>query len=86
MTFIVHQGLRWLYSGAKDGDRLFIHCMYLIVSLFRRLLICTVSGHGSQIQDEDGDEADGLDEGAIEPLRTPLTNLLRQLFAVPMII
>ncbi|KIM26885.1 hypothetical protein M408DRAFT_174809 [Serendipita vermifera MAFF 305830] len=35
-----------LVHNARDGDRLFIH----------------FSGHGSQIEDEDGDETDGLDE------------------------
>jgi hypothetical protein len=28
------------------------------------LIESSVSGHGSQIEDEDGDETDGLDEGA----------------------
>jgi len=39
-------GLSWLVDGAKAGDSLFFH----------------FSGHGGQIADKDGDEADGMDE------------------------
>lgn len=38
--------LKWLVSGAKEGDHLFFH----------------YSGHGSQQKDNDGDEMDGKDE------------------------
>ena len=37
---------RWLVSGARPGDSLFF----------------SFSGHGGQVRDVDGDEADGLDE------------------------
>ncbi|EQC27990.1 hypothetical protein SDRG_14265 [Saprolegnia diclina VS20] len=39
-------GMRWLVQGAKAGDSLFFH----------------FSGHGSQEEDANGDEADGMDE------------------------
>ncbi|KAF0694842.1 Aste57867_14306 [Aphanomyces stellatus] len=39
-------GMRWLVENARPGDSLFLH----------------YSGHGSQQKDEDGDEADGMDE------------------------
>ncbi|OQR84824.1 hypothetical protein ACHHYP_12785 [Achlya hypogyna] len=39
-------GMRWLVQGAKAGDSLFFH----------------FSGHGSQEEDSNGDEADGMDE------------------------
>jgi len=38
--------LRWLVADAKSGDILYFH----------------YSGHGSQLRDKSGDEADGLDE------------------------
>ena len=37
--------LKWLVGGAKPGDSLFFH----------------FSGHGGQVKDRDGDEADGFD-------------------------
>lgn len=39
-------GMQWLVSGAQPGDSLFFH----------------YSGHGSQVLDQNGDEADGKDE------------------------
>jgi hypothetical protein len=41
--------MRWLVDGAKAGDQLFFH----------------YSGHGGQVPDQDGDEADGQDETII---------------------
>lgn len=41
--------MKWLVSGAKSGDSLFLH----------------YSGHGGHQQDTDGDEADGQDETLI---------------------
>lgn len=38
--------LAWLVEGARPGDTLFLH----------------YSGHGSQLRDQNGDEADGWDE------------------------
>jgi metacaspase-1 len=38
--------LKWLAAGNKSGDSLFLH----------------FSGHGSRVQDRDGDESDGYDE------------------------
>lgn len=43
------EGLRWLVSSAKRGDCLFFH----------------YSGHGGQVRDQSGDEADGYDETII---------------------
>jgi hypothetical protein len=43
------EGFRWLVAGAKDGDTLFCH----------------YSGHGGQVKDLNGDEADGMDETII---------------------
>ncbi|KAF8604394.1 hypothetical protein BDV93DRAFT_522508 [Ceratobasidium sp. AG-I] len=45
------RGLRWLASGCLAGDRRFFH----------------YAGHGTQVEDLDGDEEDGFDE-AIQPL------------------
>ena len=42
----IEEGLQWLASGAKAGDRRFIH----------------YSGHGTYLRDRNGDEADGQDE------------------------
>eukprot|EP00127_Corallochytrium_limacisporum_P004519 Clim_evm19s166 gene=Clim_evmTU19s166 len=47
----IMQGIRWLVGDAKPGDSLFF----------------SYSGHGSQVKDLDGDEADGMDE-TIVPL------------------
>jgi hypothetical protein len=40
------RGMKWLVHDAKPGDSFFLH----------------YSGHGSQTEDLDGDEEDGLDE------------------------
>jgi len=42
-------GFKWLRKDAKSGDSLFMH----------------YSGHGGSVKDEDGDEADGMDETLI---------------------
>jgi len=47
----IFKGIDWLVSGAKSGDLLWFH----------------FSGHGTQIDDETGDELDGKDE-TIVPL------------------
>ncbi|CAE6399128.1 unnamed protein product [Rhizoctonia solani] len=44
-------GLLWLSEGCRSGDRRFFH----------------YAGHGTQVQDKDGDEEDGYDE-AIQPV------------------
>lgn len=41
--------MKWLVSGAQDGDHLFLH----------------YSGHGTQVADTDGDELDGKDEALV---------------------
>jgi len=41
--------MKWLVSGAKSGDSLFLH----------------YSGHGGNVEDKDGDEVDGRDETLI---------------------
>ncbi|KAG9094910.1 cytochrome c oxidase subunit 1 [Ceratobasidium sp. 370] len=43
-------GLKWLSDGCRAGDRRFFH----------------YAGHGTQVEDQDGDEEDGMDE-AIQP-------------------
>jgi len=43
---VILAGFQWLLNGAKAGDSLFFH----------------YSGHGSQVRDTNGDEADFLDE------------------------
>lgn len=43
------RGLRWLTEGAAAGDSFFLH----------------YSGHGTQMKDMDGDEADGFDEAIV---------------------
>lgn len=45
----VRNGLRWLETRARPGDVVFLY----------------FSGHGCQAKDDDGDEADGLDEGFV---------------------
>lgn len=45
----IANALQWLVEGAKAGDSLFFH----------------YSGHGGQVKDDNGDEADGLDETLI---------------------
>lgn len=42
----IREAMAWLVSGARAGDSLFFH----------------FSGHGSQVRDTSGDEADGYDE------------------------
>mmetsp|Transcript_41941 Transcript_41941/g.105773 ORF Transcript_41941/g.105773 Transcript_41941/m.105773 type:complete len:203 (+) Transcript_41941:1-609(+) len=42
----IMHAMHWLVEDAESGDSLFMH----------------YSGHGGQVPDEDGDEADGLDE------------------------
>lgn len=54
--------MRWLVKDARPNDSLFFHCRYLS-SLHDPSLIKTVSGHGGQTKDLDGDEEDGYDEG-----------------------
>ncbi len=58
--------MSWLVKGARREDSLVFHCM----SLFSRLCFFCFpsvtlpdSGHGGQIRDQNGDEADGYDEG-----------------------
>lgn len=46
VTKEILQAMAWLVVGAAPGDVLFLH----------------YSGHGSQMKDDDGDEADGFDE------------------------
>lgn len=45
----IREGIRWLLNGVKKGDKLWIH----------------YSGHGTQVPDDSGDEADGLDESLV---------------------
>jgi len=45
----IMKGFDWLVEGAQPGDSLFMH----------------YSGHGGSVRDQDGDEADGMDETMI---------------------
>ena len=58
------EAMRWLVRDAKPNDSLFFHCT-LISHLCVRYVIYpySVSGHGGQTKDRDGDEEDGYDEG-----------------------
>lgn len=57
---VVFDHLFMLVHEAQPGDHLFMHCEIIIVKEYADPRL--VAGHGSQIQDLDGDEADGLDE------------------------
>lgn len=48
--------------------------MIPICHRLRRLLLITVSGHGSQVEDKDNEEDDGMDEGV--QLDLPVVSLL----------
>lgn len=57
--------MRALVADAQPGDRFVFHCMWCFVVLgcivpYEQFV---VSGHGSQVPNEDGTEEDGLDEG-----------------------
>mmetsp|Transcript_69735 Transcript_69735/g.159928 ORF Transcript_69735/g.159928 Transcript_69735/m.159928 type:complete len:366 (-) Transcript_69735:155-1252(-) len=56
----IMNGIRWLIDGAQSGDSLFMH----------------YSGHGTQMKDDDGDEADGMDE-ALCPVDYPSAGMIR---------
>ena len=56
--------INWLVKDAKAHDSLFFHCTPAIYTPHHTLLMLLLdSGHGGQIPDTDGDEADGYDEG-----------------------
>jgi hypothetical protein len=63
----IMESLRWLAEDARPGDNLLFH----------------YSGHGSQLRDQDGDEADGYDE-ALVPLDYEHMGLVRDddIFAI----
>ena len=68
--------MRWLVHGAKAHDALFFHCTFTRVSYMQHASwFWTDSGHGGQINDLDGDEIDGLDEGWTQPI-IPYSRLL----------
>jgi hypothetical protein len=56
--------MRWLVKDAQPGDSLFFYCKCHTGPYFdcRKHDIDLVSGHATQIKDEDGDERDGFDE------------------------
>ena len=56
--------MRWLVKGAQPGDCLFFYCKcYTSTDAdCPNINIILVSGHATQIEDQDGDELDGLDE------------------------
>ena len=57
-------GMRWLVKGAQPGDCLFFYCKCYTSTYVDcpNINIILVSGHATQIEDQDGDELDGLDE------------------------
>jgi hypothetical protein len=61
----IMDAMYWLVNGAKADDSLFFHCPSSPVCSPRLSLIAsaTVSGHGQQVRDREGDEVDGYDEG-----------------------
>lgn len=56
----IQAAMKWLVAGAKSGDSLFFH----------------YSGHGTSLDDDDGDEADGKDE-ALVPVDFQKSGMLR---------
>jgi len=56
----IMSAMRWLVDGAEPGDSLFFH----------------YSGHGASIEDDNGDEADGMDE-ALCPVDYESAGLVR---------
>jgi len=55
--------IRWLVRGAHKHDSLFFHCTFVPGGNSYLLTPLIVSGHGSQIRDLNGDDADQYDEG-----------------------
>ena len=60
--------LKSLVENARPGDHFVFHCKsyelpFLIFFFYFTFLRPSVSGHGSQIECENGKEADGFDEG-----------------------
>ena len=61
--------MQWLVEDAEPNDALFLHCTLVLAvpknccSILTKLFLSD-SGHRSQQEDEDGDEKDGIDEGA----------------------
>ena len=54
------EGLRWLEDGVGSADRAFVY----------------YSGHGTQLEDDNGEESDGCDE-ALVPVNENLDELIR---------
>ena len=54
--------MRWLVEGAQLGDCLFFYCKCYTHMLITLTSIILVSGHATQIEDQDEDELDGFDE------------------------
>lgn len=57
--------MRWLVRSAKCNDSLFFHCSFFFFLHICVFLIILDSGHGGQVEDKDGDEVDGFDEGSL---------------------
>jgi len=71
--------MKWLVRSARPHDSLFFHCTFFFPYSCRHHLTITDSGHGGQVEDQDGDEIDGFDEGllAVSLLRdSPLMLIL----------
>jgi len=58
------EAMRWLVRDAKPNDSLFFHCTLIShLCVHYVTYLYSVSGHGGQTKDRDGDEEDGYDEG-----------------------
>jgi len=58
------EAMNWLVRDAKPNDSLFFHCALISHLCFDHVIyLHSVSGHGGQTKDRDGDEEDGYDEG-----------------------
>jgi hypothetical protein len=61
--------MSWLVKDAKKHDSLFFHCNFSFSPLSHSfivqssMIISVDSGHGGQVTDKTGTEADGKDEG-----------------------
>jgi hypothetical protein len=60
------RAMHWLVKDAQPNDSLFFHysgeTMRLLVILRKKTNVASVTGHGGQTPDLDGDEEDGYDE------------------------
>ena len=56
--------MHWLVRDAKPDDSYFFHCTLISHLCVDHVMhLYSVSGHGGQTKDPDGDEEDGYDKG-----------------------